>query len=539
MRREQVQVGSRLLPWPVGLGVVLPCILLFAMYLATPAWAQQGEASVFVARGVLAYDEKRYEDALESLREALRLEPDNVDALYYTGLTDIALKRYDQATEALERARKREPRDQSVLFQLGALYFGLEQYDRAQPLLEDVFAANPRLDSLGYYVGFMRYRQKDYQGALRAFKAGASTDPNIQQLTHFYSGLALGILGLPEQATAELKDALKGRAASALTGPAERVLGAVTAAAAGERRLRADVRFGFFYDDNVPVSPDQGTDPLVGQLRHRKQANVGELGSARVDYSFFRQGGWDATATASFFASYNNELTTFNIVDYLGGLGTSYRGTIGGMPYQAALQYTYDYLTLGGPKFIQRHTVVPSLVVLPNSWNLDAFQLRFQDKGYGQETNLPNPEKRDGQNYMAGLTHAFRFSNDQHLIRIGYQWDFEDLDGPHGRGRDYSYYGNRVLVGGQYTLPWRGIRLTNDFDVHIREYLHVNQFFPSQAPNTVRRKDTEYTNVFAVVVPLPYNLTFTVSYQHIFDQSNLAVFHYHRNVVSAILGWTY
>ena len=148
--------------------------VLLAYALAAPTWAQQGEASVFVARGVLAYDAKRYEEALQSFREALRLEPNNVDALYYTGLTNIALKRYDQAAEALEQARARDPRDQSITFQLGALYFGMERYDRAKPLLEEVFASNPRLDSLGYYVGFLRYRQKDYQGALRAFRAGTS-----------------------------------------------------------------------------------------------------------------------------------------------------------------------------------------------------------------------------------------------------------------------------------------------------------------------------------------------------------------------------
>ena len=540
MRRERVPARDWLRLPPVSLGALAVfCALFFATYWASPAWAQQGEASVFVVRGVLAYEEKRYEDALTSLQEALRLDPNNVEALYYTGLTNIALKRYDQAAAALEQARKREPRDQSVLFQLGALYFGLEQYDRARPPLEEVFAANPRLDSLGFYVGFMRYRQKDYQGALRAFRAGTSTDLNIQQLTRFYSGLALGILGLPEQATAQLDEALKLQPASPLTGPAERLRGAVAAAREGERRFRAEVRVGFFYDDNVPVSPDQGTDPLVGQLRHRQQANTGELASLRGDYSFFRQGGWDATVTGSFFTSYNNEITQFNIVDYLGGLGTTYRGAVGGMPYQAGLQYTYDYLTLGGPKFVQRHTIVPSVVVLPNSWMLDALQLRYQNKGYGQETNIPGPEKRDGSNYMAGFTHAFRFSNDQHLIKLGYQWDFDDLDGPHGRGRDYSYYGNRVLVGGQYTLPWKGIRLTDDFDVHLRQYLHRSVILPSQAPGTIQRHDTEYTNVFAVVTPLPYNFSFTVSYQTTFAHSSLDVFEYRRNVVSGILGWTY
>jgi len=523
----------------------LACVAIFAGAvllagaLATPAWAQQGEASVFVARGVLAYDEKRYEDALQSFREALRLEPNNVDALYYTALTNIALKRYDPAVEALEQARARDPRDQSISFQLGALYFGLERYDRAKPLLEEVFAANPRLDNLGYYVGFLRYRQKDYQGALRAFRAGTSTDPNIQQLTRFYSGLALGILGLPEQATAEIDEALRLQPASALTGPAERLRGAVAAAREGERRFKAEVRLGFFYDDNVVVNPDQGADPLVGVLRQRKQTSTGELASMRLDYSFFRQAGFDATATFSFFTTYNNDLPDFNIVDYLGGLGTTYRGAVAGMPYQVGVQYTFDYLTLGGDEFVQRHTVVPSFVLLPSSWSLASVQFRYQDKQFSQDGNIRREEKRDGVNYMLGLIHVFRLSNDRHLLKIGYQWDFDDTEGPTRRGRNYSYYGNRVLAGGQYTLPWFGIRLTDDFDVHLRNYRHKNTILPSQAPGTTERRDTEYTNVFSIVTPLPYNLTFTVSHQTTFARSNLDVFQYRRNVVSAILGWTY
>ncbi len=539
MRPSRSGVWGRRARRALGLGLLILCATMPCLSSPSIAWAQQGEASVFVTRGILAYDEKRYEDALTNLREALRLDPNNIEAFYFTGLTNIALKRYDRAVEALEQAQRRDPRDQSTRFQLGALYFGLERYDRAKPLLEEVFAANPRLDSLGYYVGFMRYRQRDYQGALRAFRAGTSTDPNIQQLTRFYSGLALGVLGLPEQATAELDEALKIQPASPLTGPAERLRGAVVAARESERRFRAEVRFGFFYDDNVPVSPDQGTDPIVGVLRQREQTSTGELAAVRLDYSFFRRGGFDATATFSFFTTYNNDLPDFNIVDYLGGLGTTYRGTIAGMPYQAGLQYTYDYLTLGGDEFVQRHTVVPSFVLLPNSWSLDAIQFRYQDKQFSGDTNIPREEKRDGINYMIGLTHVFRFSSDKHLLKIGYQWDFDDTEGPNRRGRNYSYYGNRVLAGGQYTLPWFGIRLTDDFDVHLRQYKHRNSILPSQTPGSVRRRDTEYTNVFSVVTPLPYNLSFTVSYQATFAKSNLDVFEYRRNVVSGVLGWTY
>ena len=176
---------------------------------AGPASAQQEEADVLVSQAILSYEEKRYQDALTALQEALQLDPENADALYYTGLVRVALGQPEQAVEALEKARALHPTDEAIQFQLGVVYFSLSKYDQAQPLLQAVFTTNPKLDGLGYYVGFMRYRNKDYQGALRAFRAGASTDPNIQQLTLFYSGLALGILGLPERAAGEIAEALR------------------------------------------------------------------------------------------------------------------------------------------------------------------------------------------------------------------------------------------------------------------------------------------------------------------------------------------
>src|SRR2546422_9462187 len=141
-------------------------------------------------------------------------------------------------------------------------YFARQQYDRAQPLLEAVFKTNPELDGLGYYVGFLRYRAKDYRGALAAFRAGRASDPEIQQLTRFYSGLALAVLRLPTPAAAQVTQALRLAPGSAVTGPAERLRDTIVAARATERRLSLDARLGFFYDDNVRVVPSaNGREP--------------------------------------------------------------------------------------------------------------------------------------------------------------------------------------------------------------------------------------------------------------------------------------
>ena len=102
-------------------------------------------------------------------------------------------------------------------------------------------------------------------------------------------------------------------------------------------------------------------------------------------------------------------------------------------------------------------------------------------------------EDRDARNWMVGLTHVFRFAQDKHYIRVGYQFDYEKAD-----GRNYTYAGNRFLAGGQYTLPWGSTRLKYDFDLHQRHYLHANTLLPVVNPGTREREDSEQNHVVRV-----------------------------------------
>jgi tetratricopeptide (TPR) repeat protein len=508
--------------------------LLLLTLSAVPAFAQLSEADVFVAQATLAYEEKRYEDALALLRDALRLEPNHVEALYYTGLVHIAQRRLDLAVEALEKARAAAPGDLAVLFQLGVAYFIKEEYDKAEPLLAQVFNQRPRTDGLGYYVGFMRYRKKDYQGALRAFAAGTSSDPNIQQLTRFYSGLALAILGLPERAAAEVEEALRLQPGSPLTGPAERLRDTIVAARERERRFRAEVRLGFLYDTNVAVEPEPSHDPTAESLRRRKTRSPGELAAVRLEYAWLRTGPWEATASYSFFQIMNNDLPSFNIQNHLGAVGGTYRGAVEAMPFQLGVQYAYDYLTLDDDEFLQRNTATLFGTLVESPVHLTTAQGRLQTKEFSADSNIAPEEQRDAKNWMVGFTHIFRFAEDKHLLKFGYQFDVEDAD-----GRNFKYLGHRALAGAQYTLPWRETRLKYDLDVHQRNYRHAHSLLPTSAPGTRERVDTEVTHVFRVEQPLPYDLTLAAEYQAIISRSNLPAFSFNRNVYSLTLSWQY
>ncbi|HUM15151.1 MAG TPA: tetratricopeptide repeat protein [Candidatus Nitrosotalea sp.] len=514
-----------------------------------PAVAQQSEADVFVAQAILAYDARRYDEALALLKDALVQDPKNVEALYYTGLVFMAQQKTEQAAEALEKARALAPRDLSILFLLGVAYFALERYDQAEVPLTTVLSERPQTEGVGYYVGLIRYRKKDYQGALKAFRAETSTNPNIQQLVKFYSGLTLAILGLPEQAVQEVDAALRIQTGSALTGPAERLRDTLASSREAERRLHVDVRVGFLYDTNAAVEPQPSNDPTAESLRRAKTATPGELASLRVDYAWLRKGPWESTVTYSFFQTYDNRIPSYSVQDNLLATGVSYRGAIGSMPYQLGAQYSWDYLTLGGDFFLQRHTGTLFGTLVENQGNMTTLLARFQYKEFSNSPGEVPEEDRDAKNWMAGFTHVFRFSQDRHYIRVGYQFDYENAD-----GRNYSYVGNRILTGGQYTLPWGSTRLRYDFDLHQRHYLHANTLLPEINPNTRTREDLEQNHVWRIEQVLAQNLgptsigcaptapcplTLAAEWQRTLAGSNLAVYDYNRSVWSLTLIWQY
>lgn len=515
------------------LALLAGCIFL-TLSAATPTAAQQAEADVFVAQATLAFEERRYDEALAHLREALAVEPGHVDALYYTGLVYVAQRRFAAAAEVLEQARAKTPNDIAILLQLGIAYFADERYDRAEPLLTRVFEERPRTEGVGYYVGFMRYRRKDYQGALRAFATGASADPDIRQLTRFYSGLALVAIGLPERAAAEVEEALKLQPGSPLTGPAERLRDTITRAREGEQRFRAEVRVGLLYDTNVSVEPNPSHDPTAEGLRRRKNRSLGELAALRLDYTWLRAGPWEATAGYSFFQTHYDKLASFDIQSHLGTVGGTYRGTIAAMPFQTGMQYAYDYLTLDNDEYLQRNSVSLFGTIVENGTHLSSAQLRMQLKDYSADSNIDRNEVRDAKNWMGGLTHIVRFAEDKHLARVGYQLDVEDAG-----GRNFKYLGHRLLAGGQYTLPWGETRLKYEFDVHVRNYRHAHTVLPERNPGTRERADTEQTHAVRVEKPLPYNLTLSGDIQASTSRSNLPAFSFNREVLSLTLSWQY
>jgi hypothetical protein len=225
-------------------------------------------------------------------------------------------------------------------------------------------------------------------------------------------------------------------------------------------------------------------------------------------------------------------------------------------------------LYLRETEFLRRNTATLSSVVVEkepgaadtfadairNVGHLTQSFFRFQNKEFFEANPLPiEDEFRDANNYTVGILHLLRFAGDKHLVKAGYQADWEDA-----QGRNYRYFGHRLLAGVQYTLdlppalrtswnPSPQLRLLYDVDVHLRDYGNRNSALPTTSPGSRWRQDEEVNNTVRVEAPFDgptifgegTKLLLGLTYQNTIANSNIAVFSYTRNVYSLTLTWSY
>jgi len=143
----------------------------------------------------------------------------------------------------------------------------------------------------------------------------------------------------------------------------------------------------------------------------------------------------------SFFGTYYNDLTSFNITDHMVNGSFAYRTVLFNLPAQSPSPTHGTCLYLRETEFLRRNTVTLSGVLVEkepgasdtlgdavrNMGHLTQSFFRFQNKEFFQSNPLPiDDEFRDANNYTMGILHLLRFAGDKHLVKAGYQVDWED-----------------------------------------------------------------------------------------------------------------
>ena len=174
--------------------------LLLAVLMGVVALGAQspspGQAAYEKANAL--FSAQRFQECMNALDDALRLDPKLVPALTLKAKLAMAIKRYDVARESLERALAADPKSAYAQFLYGFQFYEQNQMPVAIAALEKARQLNPRDPRAALYLGLARESQGDtqragalYSEAIRLEQAAGKLQTSTL-LTSFRLHLVLG-----------------------------------------------------------------------------------------------------------------------------------------------------------------------------------------------------------------------------------------------------------------------------------------------------------------------------------------------------------
>lgn len=155
------------------------------------AWleaAPSDEAMGYLA--LLDLDIGQREAAEQHADEALRLNPDNVDAAYVKSVGLIQRQDMDKAERLLTRVLERQPQSFRALQGLGMVCYYRQQFDQAIQYLERALKVVPNQVGTLVTIGWAHVAKKDLMHAERAFRRAVAASPSFGEA---HGGLATAL----------------------------------------------------------------------------------------------------------------------------------------------------------------------------------------------------------------------------------------------------------------------------------------------------------------------------------------------------------
>ena len=136
---------------------------------------QPGLAAAHLAVGFSEYwGRGDYAAALKAFAAALKLDPDNAEALAAQGFVERSQGHFDAAIDSLQHAFALDPRNSALAFELAMTYMGNNRYADAEAAFQRALALNPDNQYARiYYANAIEFSTGDIRGALSAVQGDA------------------------------------------------------------------------------------------------------------------------------------------------------------------------------------------------------------------------------------------------------------------------------------------------------------------------------------------------------------------------------
>jgi tetratricopeptide (TPR) repeat protein len=515
---------------------VTACLLAGVLVLSPVVASANTRSQLLYARGLVPFQEKKWEAAYRLFEQAVRADPSDAVATYYRGLTAARLGLWNVALQDVQSAVRLQPDIPRAALDLGIIHFELGQYETAEKWFEEA-SRQPCCTRTGaLFRGLTRYRLGDDAEAL-TFLRQAEDDPELGLTARYYSALALLRQGETEKARSILAGLQSDRPDSEVGRVAADYLSKVpprrgvefTEKGPTARRwsLRADA--GFEYDSNVVLAPDDST---VKESRGISDESDGRF---RVDL-----GGRYRVATGgpvSLLVGYDfSQSIHFNLTQYdLQGhqlraeVTTPWRGV------ELGLTGGYEFYALDYRSYLQQGSGTPWVTFFEGE---RAATRLYYSLGGHDYLRAPFEPYLDSIHHAGGIRQLYSLAEGKGLLSAGYQLDYDDPVS--SDGSEFEYVGSQFELA--YACPLRDwARLHAGYAFRLDDYQSENSRTGTDlAPaGTKRRHDNQHQLALHLERDLAAQWTVALYYIGVMNNSNIDAFEYGRHIVGVNLGYQF
>lgn len=149
---------------------------------------EYGNPETFFQKGKTKYDEQRYHESFNYLKQALVIDPTFAKAYFGLGYLYARFEMDDAAVRMYEMALRFDPNHADATNNLGMMYYHAGNYDDALQLFQKAVALNDQNADYEYNLGSVYLDKDQPDDALQAFQKAAAIRPDDASI---YNNLAV------------------------------------------------------------------------------------------------------------------------------------------------------------------------------------------------------------------------------------------------------------------------------------------------------------------------------------------------------------
>lgn len=473
------------------------------------------------------YKLENYEEAIAILTRVRKQDPKSTAAAFFLGLSHKQAMDFVAAADNLRDAVTGSPPIKEALVELIEVLYRLpddKHLVEAKRWL--AVAEREKIDpaKIAFLSGLVKQREKRFVEAIVDFERAKELDPSSSQSADVQIGLCYVSDKKLQLAAERFRLAVVHDPSSDLGGFARRYQDAVERRIEIEKPFHYSVSFFGQYDSNLVLKPNEAS--LATGITDESSATW--TASARVDYAPILENNWLFNASYVFSSDWHdNHSTTHDVINNTITMAPGYNFG----DYALNLSTTYSYALLKNPRYdsyLGYLNIGPLYRRLLNQEQIIEAFAGYTKSEYFQPP-LTAEENRNSEGLLASLSWIWLYRQDG-FLNLKYAYSNENAIGVNWQNSGHRISANIAYPLGDYL---KGLKLQASAQAFWQNYDNDHTVF------LVKREDRNYMGAVGLNWEVREKTNLVVQYMKTRAESNVGIYDYDRDQVTAGIEYTF